>query len=111
MIRYRGTGQCRADPGRWRRPSAAEPVKSTVAGPATAPAGRPIAMAMGESSAAAEVRTYVSNDMENPAAGDLKVVTRQAADGAIETIISADVAGNVGILALHQVLVEQAIQG
>jgi len=49
--------------------------------------------------------------MENPAAGDLKVVTRQAADGAIETIISADVAGNVGILALHQVLVEQAIQG
>jgi hypothetical protein len=89
-------------------PAAARPVELAAASATTESVGRPMAMPAGEPSAAAEVRTYVSSDMERPAAGDLKVVTRRAADGAFATIVAPDAAGNAALLALHQALVEKA---
>jgi hypothetical protein len=86
-------------------------VEPAAAGPAAESVVRPMAMAVGEPSAAAEVRTYVSSNMENPAAGDLKAVTRRATDGAIETVVAPDVADNAALLALHQALVERVDRG
>jgi hypothetical protein len=87
--------------------SAAGAVESTPAGPTAASAEGPMAMAVEEGFSVAEVRTYVSNNLEKPAAGDLRVVTRRGAGGGVETIVAPDVAGNAALLALHQALAEK----
>ena len=53
-----------------------------------------------------EVRTYISNNLSSPAAGDLKIVTRRAADGSLETVVAPDVAGNEGLLGVHKAAVD-----
>ncbi len=59
--------------------------------------------------AAAEVRTYVSQNLENPSPAELKIVTRQAADGAIVTVVAPDVVQTAPqLLALHQALAARA---
>jgi hypothetical protein len=55
----------------------------------------------------AEVRTYISANLSDPPAGDLALITRRAADGALETIIRPDVTQNPALLALHQKLIEE----
>jgi hypothetical protein len=66
---------------------------------------RPVAaMSLSAAGATSEVRTYVSENLENPAPGDLLVVTRQAADGALETIVHPAAVQNSGLLALHGAL-------
>jgi hypothetical protein len=49
--------------------------------------------------------------MEDPAESDLKVVTRQTADRAIETVVAPDVVSNALLLALHRALVEKTARG
>jgi hypothetical protein len=68
-----------------------------------------VAMSLSSASATAEVRTYVSENLENPAPNDLKIVTRQAAIGAVETIVHPEAAQNSGLLALHQMLAERFV--
>jgi hypothetical protein len=58
-----------------------------------------------------EVQTYVSDNLENPSTADLKIVTRQAADSAIKTMVRPEVVQNSGLLALHQTLVERVVKG
>ncbi len=65
-------------------------------------------MVVGEPSAAAEVRTYVSRDMANLSLANPKIVTRRAAAVGIATIVAADAAGN---LVLHQAMVEKLTRG
>ena len=71
----------------------------------------PMAMSVSSAAAIAEVRTYVSENLENPVAADLKIVTRQAADGTIETMVRPEVVQNSGLLALHQALAERVVKG
>jgi hypothetical protein len=93
-------------------PAAAAPssgaVEPTMASTTVTSAARPMAMAVAEGSPMAEVKTYVSNDLQNPAPGDLKVITRRTPDGTIETVVTPEVAGNAALLALHQVSVGKA---
>ena len=83
-------------------------VEPTMASTTVTSAAHPMAMAVAEGSPMAEVKTYVSNDLQNPAPGDLKVITRRTPDGTIETVVTPEVAGNAALLALHQVSVGKA---
>ena len=100
-----------AIPAAGSAPTAASPAELAGPSPTTESAAQPMAMTVREPSATAEVRTYVSIDMGNPAESDLKVVTRHVADGALETVAASDVASNAALLALHQALVERAVRG
>ncbi len=77
---------------------------SLSAADATADVRPAAAMSLSSADGTAEARTYVSENLENPAPGDLQVVTRQAADGAIETVVHPQATKNAGLLALHQAL-------
>jgi hypothetical protein len=75
--------------------------------PASAPADAPpVAMSVTSTTTSAEARTYISAQLSDPPAGDLAIVTRRAADGALETIVRPDVTQNPALLALHQKLIE-----
>jgi len=70
----------------------------------------PQALAVAETTASGEIRTYVSTDYLNPAAKDLKIITRRALDGAIETVVAPDVLAHAPqLLALHQALAERVV--
>jgi hypothetical protein len=58
-------------------------------------------------SATAEVRTYVSANLDAPAPVDLMIVTRQAPDGAIETVVHPEAVQASSLLGLHQALAGQ----
>ena len=71
----------------------------------------PMAMSVSSAASTTEVRTYVSENLEDPAPADLKIVTRQAADGTTETVVRPEVVQNSGLLALHQALAERLFKG
>jgi hypothetical protein len=56
---------------------------------------------------AAEVRIQVGSDLENPAPGSPRAVSRRATYDAIETIVAPDVADSAALLALDHVLIEK----
>jgi hypothetical protein len=89
-------------------PPAATPQGVTSEPPPTpAPAeAPPVAMSVTSTTTSAEVRTYISAQLSDPPASDLAIVTRRAADGALETVVRPDVTQNPALLALHQKLIE-----
>jgi hypothetical protein len=95
-------GAALATPASAGEPEEAPPESEAAVRPA-------VAMSLSAADATAEVRTYVSENLENPAPGDLQIVTRQAADGAIETIVHPTAVQYSGLLALHGALARRRI--
>lgn len=56
---------------------------------------------------AAEVRTYIAENLAAPQASELRNVTRQTADGLSETVTYPEVAQHAALPALHQAMVER----
>ncbi len=90
---------------------ASDPAKPITPMAESTPATQaPQALAVAETTSRGEIRTYVSNDLMNPASKDLKIITRRAVDGAIETVVAPDVLARAPqLLGLHQAIAGRVV--